>query len=224
MKHSKSPHKAMRKTGTGLQRGRPSGDQEAKRNELLNAAIQVVAKEGYAGASLRKVAECAGCTTGAVTYYFANKEELDTAVAYKLFDTFDALLQASLEQTDIKVVIDQWFDWVLAGDTDLWYAFFQLLAHSRHEPVFADIVDRRYAQIRQVVISKFETAQAQGRIRRDIKAELLADHISAMSDGWMMLVPIDQERFAPARARALKEALSILISPVPEGGALAHSV
>src|SRR5689334_4432055 len=57
-------------------RGRPAGDREAKRADLLKAAIAVIAQDGFAGASLRKVAQRAGCTTGAVTYYFANKREM----------------------------------------------------------------------------------------------------------------------------------------------------
>ncbi|WP_228395933.1 helix-turn-helix domain-containing protein [Streptomyces sp. RB17] len=55
-----------------VRRGRPTGDHAAKRAELVNAAASVIAQEGYANASLRKVAQRAGCTTGAVTYYFAN--------------------------------------------------------------------------------------------------------------------------------------------------------
>lgn len=55
-------------------RGRPIGDREAKREALLRAASSVIAEEGYASASLRKVAKSAGYTTGAVTYYFANKK------------------------------------------------------------------------------------------------------------------------------------------------------
>ena len=73
-------------------RGRPTGDHEAKRRELLRAATSVIAEEGLANTSLRKVAQRAGCTTGAVTYYFADKEELVTSVADVGFDRFDAML------------------------------------------------------------------------------------------------------------------------------------
>ena len=65
-------------------RGRPVGDRDAKRKELLGAAISVIAQDGFAGASLRKVAERAGCSTGTVTYYFANKEEMMAAVISSL--------------------------------------------------------------------------------------------------------------------------------------------
>ena len=89
-------------------RGRPVGDRDAKRSELLAAAIAVIAQEGYAGATMRKVAQHAGCTTGAVTYYFANKEEMVSAVAQTLFDKVDALLDIDLDQVDIKSLIEQW--------------------------------------------------------------------------------------------------------------------
>src|SRR5271169_4609571 len=74
-------------------RGRPIGDREAKSAELIEAARYVIAREGYAGASLRKVAARAGCSTGAVTYYFANKEAMVAKVAEALFDEFDEWLK-----------------------------------------------------------------------------------------------------------------------------------
>ena len=47
---------------TAGRRGRPTGDHEAKRRELLRAATSVIAEEGLANTSLRKVARRAGCT------------------------------------------------------------------------------------------------------------------------------------------------------------------
>src|SRR5215510_7795076 len=90
-------------------RGRPPGDHEAKRRELLKAATSVIAEEGLANTSLRRVAQRAGCTTGAVTYYFADKEELVSSVADIGFDRFDAMLIAAREEADIRKVFERWF-------------------------------------------------------------------------------------------------------------------
>lgn len=201
------------KANQGGKRGRPTGDHEAKRAELLKAAIAVTAREGYAGASMRKVAKHAGCTTGAVTYYFANKDEMDTAVAQSLFDRFDGLLANNLDRVDVKGLIQQWLDWTLVDETDLWLALTQLLAHARHEPAFAGIVQQRYAKFRQVLTSLLEKGQNQGVVRDDIAADLLADQLSAMGDGWMMLMPIEPERFNPERGQELMDAALILLSP-----------
>jgi len=42
---------------------------------------------------------------------------------------------------------------------------------------------------------------------------MLADQISAMGDGWMMLFPIEAERFRPNRIKALLYATMALITP-----------
>ncbi|MDH4871614.1 TetR/AcrR family transcriptional regulator [Pseudomonas sp. BN515] len=194
-------------------RGRPVGDHNAKRAELLAAAIAVIAQEGYAGASMRRVAQHAGCTTGAVTYYFANKEEMVGAVAQDLFDRVDALLETNREQFDIKSLIQQWLDWISSDQPDNWLAWLQLLTHARHEPAFGGVIKQRYARFRQVFTSVLEEGQQQGKIRDDIAAELLADQVSAISDGWLMMLPIEPERFSAERGQALIDALITLISP-----------
>jgi AcrR family transcriptional regulator len=194
-------------------RGRPTGDHDAKRAALLKAAISVIAQEGYAAASLRKVAQRAEQTTGAVTYYFANRGEMVTAVAESVFDEFDALLRAADQQVDVKVLLQQWLSLTEADEPDLWLALFQLLAHARHEPAFTAVVRRRYAHFRQRFTAILERGQQQGTVRKDIAAELLADQLSAMSDGWSMMFPIEPKRFKPERLRALLEATARLISP-----------
>lgn len=194
-------------------RGRPVGDRDAKRAELLAAAITVIAQDGYAGASMRKVAKQAGCTTGAVTYYFANKEDMIGEVAQNLFDQVDMLLESNQAQIDIASLLRQWLQWVSSDESTIWLSWLQLLAHARHEPVFADIIRQRYARFRQVFTVVIEKGQAQGKIRNDIAAEMLADQISTICDGWLMMLPIEPERFSAERGQALLDALIMLISP-----------
>lgn len=125
-----------------VRRGRPTGDHAAKRAELLKAAASVIAQEGYANTSLRKVAERAGCTTGAVTYYFAHEEKLVVALA-----------------------------------------------------------------------ESGATRQAQGSVRDDIPADLLADQLSALGNGWMTTLPFTPEKLAPSRAPAFVDCAMVMISP-----------
>jgi AcrR family transcriptional regulator len=195
-------------------RGRPIGDRDARRAELLKAAISVIADEGYGGASLRKVAQRAGCTTGAVTYYFANKEALVAAIVESLFDQWDMFLDAT--QDDIRAGFERYLDWQGAEDPDAWIAQFQLLAYARHEPAFAAIYQRRYERYREQFATVFARGQERGTIRRDIPADILADQLSAMGDGWMMLLPIEPKRFRPERMKALLDNVITLISP-PKG-------
>jgi AcrR family transcriptional regulator len=207
---------------TAIRRGRPTGDHEAKRRELLKAATSVIAEEGLANASLRKVAERAGCTTGAVTYYFADKEELVTSVADVGFDRFDMMLDAAREEADIRKVFERWF---ARGATDhFWPVMFQVLAHARHDPALAAVIAGRYARYRKVQTEIVADAQARGTVRDDIAADVLADQLSAMGDGWMMMLPIEPTRFAKKRVQTLLDATMALIAPpgTPRTGAACH--
>lgn len=196
-------------------RGRPTGDHEAKRNALLQAAIAVIAEDGYTGASMRKVAKQANCTTGAVTYYFANKEEIITAAAQQLFDRADAVLNQTDEQVDVRSLIEDFLNWMGSEKHEGWLAWFQMLAHARHEAAFASVIRQRYANFRQQFTALIKLGQQQGSVRKDVEAELLADQLSALSDGWMMMMPIEPERFGTQRTRALIDTVITLISPLP---------
>lgn len=51
-------------------------DPEEKRTELVQAIWRVMATQGVRAATLRRVAEEAGCTTGTLTHYFADRKAL----------------------------------------------------------------------------------------------------------------------------------------------------
>jgi AcrR family transcriptional regulator len=205
---------AGRTTGPGERRGRPVGDRDAKRTALLDAAMAVIAEDGFATASLRKVAARADCTTGAVTYYFANKDEMLTAVAQSFFDEVDTILSTTDDdRVDVRAMLERWLDRTRSRDSRTWLVMFQLLAHARHEPALVAVVRERYARFRQTLASILEKGQRQGAIRNDISADLLADQLSAISDGWMMMLPIEPQRFSPKRVRALLDATVKILEP-----------
>ncbi|WP_223301495.1 TetR/AcrR family transcriptional regulator [Variovorax boronicumulans] len=210
-KKTKPAHGAGERVQTPT-RGRPAGDPEIKRKELLRAAASVIAREGYAKASLRTVAQYAGHSTGAVTYYFANKEELIVALLESAFDRFDAMLESVREKGDIRLLFEHWLQ-LNERNTRFWPATSELLAQGRYEPAFAEVIARRYAQFRKIQTSILKEAQEQGSVRCDIPADLLADQLSAMGDGWMLMYPVEPKRFTSKRIRALIDAIGVLIAP-----------
>lgn len=195
-------------------RGRPVGDRESQRKKLLRAGIKVIAAEGYAGASLRKVAKAAGHTTGAITYSFADKEAMVEAIIEYMFDGFDAMLDLGDDLADHRKRLLRWVE--LNSNSDGWLAGFQLLAHARHEPAFAAIYQKRYARYRERLAAIFEKQQASGAVRKDISAEMLADHLGSIADGWMIMLPIETERFSPDRVNALITSILQLLQPPAE--------
>ena len=171
----------------------------------------MIAREGYAGASLRKVAARAGCSTGAVTYYFANKEAMVATVAEGLFDEFDEWL--SDQPSRIYMIFDRMILWTASRKGDGWLVALQLLVRTPSDRPLAAVFQRRYAQFRHKLTTLLETGQAQGSIRGDIRADLLADQISAMGDGWAMMFPVEPERFGHGRIHDLVKAAIAMLTP-----------
>ena len=140
-------------------------------------------------------------------------------------NVFDGMRRAEVEtqlgrgedRVDVGVGLQRWFDWIDSDDPTPWQAGFQLLAHARREPAFAALYRRRYARYRAALTAILARGQSRGAIRDDIAADLLADQLSAMGDGWMMLLPIEPDRFRPARVRALLDATLTMIAPPDRG-------
>lgn len=52
----------------------------ARREEILDSALDVIGRKGYQNASLKEIADVVGVTPAALLHYFGSKEELFTAV------------------------------------------------------------------------------------------------------------------------------------------------
>ncbi len=210
---SETATKAGLKPGTARRRGRPVGDREARSGELVAAARAVIAREGYGGATLRKVAEEAGATTGAVSYYFENKEAMVLAVAESLFDEFDAWLLAHGDACDPKSLCNSLITWTTLGGSEAWLVCLQLLVGARGDAALAAVIARRDARFMANLTKLLERGQAQGLIRRDFPADVLADQLSAMGDGWALTYPLEPERFARGRIRHLVDSAAAMLAP-----------
>jgi AcrR family transcriptional regulator len=75
--------------------GSPPEPDEHVRTRLLNAAVRVFDRKGYAAASVREVAEMAGVAKPAVYYHFGSKEGLLLAILHQA----ERQLSHTLEQS-----------------------------------------------------------------------------------------------------------------------------
>ena len=53
-----------------------SAIEQRRRRHILRVVATVVAEEGFTGATMRKIADRAGVSTGMLTYYYKNKREI----------------------------------------------------------------------------------------------------------------------------------------------------
>ena len=195
-------------------RGRPAGDRAAKREELVAAARRVIAREGYAGATLLKVAREAGAaSTGVVTHYFESKEAIVLAVADELFDEYDAWLVAQGDACDPQSLCNNLLEYTTRSQGETWLALLQLIVGARGDATLASLYARRSSQFMKKLTKVIRRGQAQGLIRDDIPADVLADQLGAMGDGWALTYPLEPRRFARGRIRYLVDSAAAMLAP-----------
>ena len=88
---------------------------DARPGELLEAALDVFAERGFAGARLEDIAQRAGVTKGTVYLYFASKEDLFEAVVRQTLVSSIARGQATVRDFDgptpdlLRMVLTGWW-------------------------------------------------------------------------------------------------------------------
>ncbi len=121
----------------------------ARRTALVQAALRVVARDGVAAATTRRIVAEAGMPLASFHYVFASRDELmaeliETAVAGEQSDLAPAFdpAPANLREA-VRSGLQHYFDGVRA-DPDREKAMFELTQWALREPGFADLARRQY--------------------------------------------------------------------------------
>lgn len=174
----------------------------ARREEILESALDVIGRKGYQNASLKEIADVVGVTPAALLHYFGSKEELFTAVLRKR-DEVDGLDPAFVDAEGVK---DGFLE-VIRHNTQVpgLVALFSRLAvdaadpsHPAHE-YFLD----RSERLRSTIAENFSS----GLQRPVVDPETLARIIQAAADGLQLQWMIDPTVDMPGIMAALIDAL-----------------
>lgn len=71
--------------------------EEARRDQIVRAAVEVIAEVGFARASLARIAQRAGISKGVISYHFAGKEELMEQVVDRVYAQIGEFVVARME-------------------------------------------------------------------------------------------------------------------------------
>src|SRR5438477_1917254 len=80
--------------------GAPTAD-SGRRNQILDAALHVMAEHGFRGASIKRIAQHAGLKSPALIYwYFKDKQALFEAVLHRMAPFLDTVAGAETSLDD----------------------------------------------------------------------------------------------------------------------------
>jgi AcrR family transcriptional regulator len=179
---------------------------DAQRARLAEAAIRLIARDGFEGVTMRAVAAEAGLSYGSLFHYFPSKDELLLSAVRHLTARQTRRVNAfSSRSKGLKALRRLLYDDALVDDASrdeavVWLAFQHRAAL---EPAFAamhsELIDGWLERIRQML----EEARTAGEVPStlDSAAEALAIWVFSAGIGQQgLLYP---RRFPPARQRKL---------------------
>lgn len=156
----------------------------ARRQEILDRAIEVFAARGADRTSLRSIASAVGVTHSALTHYFGSLEELLVAVYQESTAPErqhpDALPQ---DATPVEQMIESArTNREVPGLVQL-YSMLVAAALEEGHPAAREFATTRFARLRTDMAAVVRDQQATGRMREDVDAEAVAALVVAASDG-----------------------------------------
>jgi AcrR family transcriptional regulator len=176
-------------------------DHAARRAELVDAAWHVIAEEGLDAATMRRIAEAAGCTTGRVTHYFDSKDDILVAALREVHHRAGDRMIRHLSEPDVATALLEVLLEALPIDEDrqlewrVWLAFWGRAAADdrlRREQ------QQRYAEWRGL-LGKLLRRGRPHATPADRRAAV--DLIAAAIDGLGIQAVLEPASFPPARLR-----------------------
>jgi para-nitrobenzyl esterase len=171
----------------------------AKREEILERALDVIAREGYRGASVKELAEAVGLSQAGLLHYFDSKEDLFTAILRKR-DEVDSAGFGLADTTEVTA-------------SDLRAGYLAIIRHNAEVPglvqLFArlsvdaadpdhaahDFFVERSRTLRDLFAAAIAAKQASGDLNPAIDPQTLARIFQAVADGlqvqWMLEPDVD---------------------------------
>lgn len=175
----------------------------ARREEILESALDVIGRKGYQNASLKQIAELVGVTPAALLHYFGSKEELFTEVLRKR-DEHDGMMPQTMDPSDGKS------------------AFVDVIRHNTEVPGVVELFSRlsvdavdpahpahqyfleRSERLRESITVSFAHGEAH---RATLDPDTMARVIQAVADGLQLQWMIDRSVDMPGIIGALMDVL-----------------
>ena len=80
--------------------GKQTFIEETRRKQIIDAALQTIAVQGYSQTTFAKIAEQLGITKGLITYHFNGKQDLIGSVIYTIINNQAAYIKTCVNQRE----------------------------------------------------------------------------------------------------------------------------
>jgi AcrR family transcriptional regulator len=169
-----------------------------RRIEVAEAAWRVIIREGLDRTSIRAIAQELGCSTGVVTHYFRDKDELTLFALERVFENLLEDMKAYADGQQGIERLEQMLFSVLpfeARGIPGWQVWIAFLGYAIGRENLVQEHRKRYNFLRELIYQELSDLQTAKLIRDDIDLTLEANALIALVDGIGMSIVINAEQF-----------------------------
>lgn len=180
--------------------------QQDRRLEVSEAAWRVIVREGLDRASMRAIAQEMNCTTGVVTHYFRNKQELILFALHQVTERLKVRMQLAIKNV---AGIDRLATMLLSFlplDQErqeilrVWVAF---LGYAVGRDGLMEEHRQSAAELRAVIIQELQALQSKGLIQADLVPQVEANALLALVNGIGIDTLIQADHLGPGQQEAI---------------------
>ncbi|WP_022919437.1 TetR/AcrR family transcriptional regulator [Ruania albidiflava] len=179
---------------------------EARRLQIIDAALTVISARGYEGATTAAICRAAGIGSGTFFHYFPTKVELLLAILALGTAEVSELAERLANVEDPMAAIEAIVDQAVADAADPRVGGFVLaVAAVMHEPKVVAALQADEDAHRALLTEWLARAQDAGRVRTDLPAARLASWVRLLLDGFLERIATEEDFTAEREEPVLRE-------------------
>ena len=169
---------------------------EIRKEEIIEAFFDVVAQKGFLKATMREIAEAAGCSQGMLHHYFENKEAMVLGFMEHLTDSYTAEIHDEIAERELAADRMRFlFSWFLDLDRfDLRFsrAWMEFWVLSKTNPAISEAMTRCYKTVKTIIADIIRDGITAREFRK-VDPDLMANLILGSLEGGTVLWVVDKE-------------------------------
>lgn len=181
----------------------------ARRDQIVRATIRCLARDGYAGLTMKRVAVEASVSQGILHYYFRDKAAMLAAAALRVTADLDRRVAAQARgargaRARLRAVIRACLETAVES-RDFWTVFIEFWGEAFHDRRLAAVNRQAYARARRLI----GVALAEGMTDREwrrVDVQAAAVVVLGLLDGLSLQLTFDRGLMTLARAARVAEA------------------
>jgi len=161
---------------------------DGRRADLIAAASRVIARDGIAAATTRRIAEEAGVPSGLVHYWFSGKDELLEAVIADTLGTIETAVADSSARSDEAqdALLDRLraaLQVVQEDDRGRQIAMYEMTTWALRKPELAHVAQHQYQGYRRMAADAVTAWVASSNADLPADSEVVGQLLAALVDG-----------------------------------------